>query len=177
MANLLRYTTALLFCCSLGLSARAEEPIMKDEPKGSIVYTVKAISARTKLAKDMFREEWVPRAQIPQAAVSRIFELEGRIAQYDLPKGCVVSTPFASGLYAPKGDVDYRDPIPCIYDTSTNSWSIKESVKIIGKKAKPDRDSVRKYIKGLKDSNNYEATDCSTKPKVTKLCPGQLKGI
>lgn len=177
MDNLLRYTTALLFCCSLGLSVRAEEPVMKDEPKGPIVFTVKAISARTKLAKDMFREEWVPRAQIPQAAVSRIFELEGRIAQYDLPKGCVVSTPFASGLYTPKGDVDYRDPIPCIYDTSTNSWSIKESVKVIGKKPKPDRDSVRKYIKGMKDSNNYEATDCSTKPKVTKLGPGQLKGI
>lgn len=76
MANLLRYITALLFCCSLGLSVRAEEPVMKDEPKGSIVYTVKPISARTKLAKDMFREEWVPPAQIPQAAVSRIFELK-----------------------------------------------------------------------------------------------------
>ena len=177
MGNIAMCTTALIFCCSLALSVRAEEPATKKEPKGSIVYTVKAISARTKLAKDMFREEWVPQAQIPQAAVSRIFELEGRIAQYDLPKGCVVSTPFASGLYAPKGDVNYRDPIPCIYDTSTNSWSIKESVKLVGKKPKPDRDSVRKYIKGLKNSNNHEATDCSTKPEVKKLGPGQLNGI
>lgn len=47
----------------------------------------------------------------------------------------------------------------------------------VGEKPKVNRDSVRKYIKSLKDSKKYEATDCGTKPEVTKLGPGQIKGI
>lgn len=126
MGKLSKCIKILLFLCMFVSSVCAEEPTKKEQPKGSVVYTSKAIAARSKLTKDMFCEKWVPQSQIPQAAVSRIYELEGRIAQYDLPKGCLVSTPFASGLYAPKGDSDYKDPIPCIYDTSTNAWSIKE---------------------------------------------------
>ncbi len=126
MDKLSKCTTILLVLCTFVFSVCAEESTQKEQPKGCVVYTVKAITARTKLTREMFRENWIPQGQIPQAAVSRIYELEGRIAQFDLPKGCLVSTPFASGLYAPKGDTDYKDPIPCIYDTSTNAWSIKE---------------------------------------------------
>lgn len=117
------------------LSVTAEEltqdkPEGKAETKRSIVYSVKAISARTKLTGEMFREEWVPQAKIPQGAAARIGDLVGRIAQFDIPKESIVFTHFASGLHVPKwGFEDYKDPIPCIYDTSTNTWSIKDTRK------------------------------------------------
>lgn len=118
--------TAICFLFSMFAGAVCAEPPDQTEPTSTLVYTVREIPAKTTLTKAMFREEVVLQRKVPQAAASRIFELEGRIAQFNLPKGALVFTRFASGLYAPKGNSDYKDPIPCIYDTSTNTWSLKE---------------------------------------------------
>tara|TARA_Y100001978_G_C23557231_1_gene367481 strand:- start:11 stop:433 length:423 start_codon:yes stop_codon:yes gene_type:complete len=78
-----------------------------------------------------------------------------------------------------------KKPLPEKEKSSNNKAGIEkkkskssaEAVKNVGEKPKANRDYVRKYIKSLKDSKNYESTDCGTKPEVTKLGPGQIKGI